>query len=159
MAAPYSAKGDCVTDDSTALQSALNTHRFIYFPVPPGGCYLVSRTLTLQGDDYLYGASANNPNPGDPQAGVVLRLSPGRNVPLLATYTSVQGGGNEYMDVENMVFDGNGTNETAELQNQALVDFRGAFIGCFLKHIVIINSFGPALYTGDAGGDLRMDTV
>jgi len=159
MAAPYSAKGDCVTDDSTALQIALNTHRFIYFPVPPGGCYLVSKTLILQAGDYLYGASANNPNPGDPQAGVVLRLSPGSNVPLLATFTSVQGGGNEYMDVENIVFDGNGTNETAELQNQALVDFRGAFIGCFLKHVVIINSFGPALYTGDAGGDLRMDTI
>jgi hypothetical protein len=159
MASPYSAKGDCVTDDMNAVQSALNTHRFIYFPVPPGGCYLISRTLTLQAGDYLYGASANNPNPGDPQAGVVLRLSPGRNAPLLATYTSLQGGGNEFMDVENIVFDGNGANQTEELQNQALVDFRGAFIGCFLKHVVIINSFGPALYTGDAGGDLRMDTV
>ncbi len=159
MAAPYFAKGDCVTDDTNALQSALNTHRFIFFPVPSGGCYLVSKTLTLQAADYLYGASANNPNPGDPQAGVVIRLAPGSNVPVLATYTSGQGGGNEYMDVENMVFDGNGANQTAELQNKALVDFRGAFIGCFLRHVVIINSFGPALYTGDAGGDLRMDTV
>jgi hypothetical protein len=159
MAAPYSAKGDCVTDDTNAIQSALNAHRFIYFPVPPGGCYLVSKTLTLQAGDYLYGASANNPNPGDPAAGVVLRLAPGSNVPLLITYTSIQGGGNQYMDVENMVFDGNGTNQTAELQNKALVDFRGAYIGCFLKHVVIINSFGPALFTGDAGGDLRMDTI
>lgn len=158
MAAPYSAKGDCVSDDTNALQSALNTHRFIYFPAPPGGCYLVSHTLTLQGGDYLYGASANNPNPGDPAAGVVIRLAPGSNVPLLATYTSSQGGGNEYMDVENIAFDGNGMNQTEELTG-ALVDFRGTYIGCFLRHVVIINSFGPALYTGDGGGDLRMDTV
>lgn len=159
MAAPYSAKGDCVTDDTSAIQSALNTQRFIYFAAPPGGCYLISKTLTLQAGDYLYGASANDPNPGDPAAGVVLRLAPGSNVPLLATYTSIQGGGNQYMDVENIVFDGNGTNQTAELQNKALVDFRGTYIGCFLKHVVIINSFGTALYTGDAGGDLRMDTI
>ncbi len=51
MAAPYSAKGDCVSDDTNALQSALNTHRFIYFPAPPGGCYLVTHTLCLQGGD------------------------------------------------------------------------------------------------------------
>ena len=158
MAAPYSAKGDCVSDDTNALQSALNTHRFVYFPAPPGGCYLVSHTLILQAGDYLYGASANNPNPGDPAAGVVIRLAPGSNVPLLATYTSAQGGGNEYMDVENIAFDGNGMNQTEELAG-ALIDFRGTYIGCFLRHVVIINSFGTALYTGDGGGDLRMDTV
>ncbi len=159
MAASYGAKGDCVTDDSAALQAALNTHRFIYFPVPPGGCYLTSKTLVLQGGDYLYGASANDPNPGDPDAGVVIRLAPNSNVPLLETWTSLQGGGNEYMDIENMVFDGNGANQTQELRNKALVDFRGAFIGCILRHVVIINSFGPGLYTGDGGGDLRIDTL
>lgn len=44
---PYLAKGDGTTDDSDALQNALNEnvgrHRVIYFPK---GTYLVSRTLT-----------------------------------------------------------------------------------------------------------------
>lgn len=44
---PYAAKGDGVTDDSDALQSALNDHvgrhRVLYFP---RGTYLVSRMLT-----------------------------------------------------------------------------------------------------------------
>jgi pectate lyase-like protein len=150
MAQPFSAKGDCVTDDTNALQSALNAHQYVWLPKPPGGCYLVSKTLILQYGDYLYGASANNPNDGDPTEGVVIRLAPNSNVPLLETFDSQDpaGGGNEYMAVENIVFDGNGSNQTAELHGQALVDYRGTFIQTFLRHVVITNAFGPGLFTG-----------
>lgn len=150
LAQPYSAKGDCVTDDTNALQAALDSHRFIWLPKPPGGCYLVSRTLILQYGDFLYGASANNPNSGDPSRGVVIRLAPNSNVSLLQTFTSQEpdGGGNEYMAVENVVFDGNGSQQTKELQGQALVDYRGTFIQTFLRHVLITNAFGPGLFTG-----------
>jgi hypothetical protein len=150
MAQPFSAKGDCVTDDTNALQSALNSHQYVWLPKPPGGCYLVSKTLILQYGDYLYGASANNPNDGDPTEGVVIRLAPNSNVPLLETFDSQDpaGGGNEYMAVENVVFDGNGSNQTAELHGQALVDYRGTFIQTFLRHVIITNAFGPGLFTG-----------
>ena len=45
------AKGDCITDDHAAIQAALNVQLTstpqitVYFPAPPGGCYLTS-TLT-----------------------------------------------------------------------------------------------------------------
>lgn len=148
MSAPFSAKGDCVTDDTDALQAALDTHRFVYLPKPPGGCYLVSRTLVLQVGDYMYGASANNPNAADPNQGVVIRLAPNSNVSLLKTFDAEepQGGGNEYMAVENIVFDGNGANQTQEMQGQALVDYRGTFIQTFLRHVIITNAFGPGLF-------------
>ncbi len=123
---------------------------FIWLPKPPGGCYLVSKTLILQYGDYLFGASANNPNVGDPNQGVVIRLAPNSNVSLLQTFDSQDpaGGGNEYMAVENVVFDGNGGNQTKELQGQALVDYRGTFIQTFLRHVLITNAFGPGLFTG-----------
>ena len=150
MAQPFGAKGDCVTDDSAAIQAALEMHQYIWLPKPPGGCYLVSKTLILEAGDYLYGASANNPNPGDPDQGVVIRLAPNSNVSLLQTFDSQDppGGGNEYMAVENIVFDGNGSNQTQELQGQALVDYRGTFIQTFLRHVMITNAFGPGLFTG-----------
>ena len=116
---------------------------------PAGGCYLVSKTLVLQAGSYLFGESANNPNM-DRSGGVVLRLAPNSNVPLLRTFDSLDpaGGGNEFMAIENIVFDGNGAKQGQELQGQALVDFRGTFIQTFLRHVMITNAFGPGLFTG-----------
>ncbi len=49
--APYFAKGDGITDDTAAIQAALNNHRgggqFIYFP---NGIYKISDTLNFVGD-------------------------------------------------------------------------------------------------------------
>ncbi len=49
QAPPYGAKGDCVTDDTAAIQSALTaaTNQTVYLPKPSGGCYKVSSPLTL----------------------------------------------------------------------------------------------------------------
>src|SRR5581483_7652581 len=102
-------KGDCHTDDTAALQSMLDTRQFIVLDKPVGGCYLVSKTLVLQAGSFLFGKSANDPNM-DKSSGVVIRLAPNSNVPLLRTFDSLEpaGGGNEFMAIENIVFDGNG---------------------------------------------------
>ena len=143
-------KGDCVSDDSAALQSMLNTRGFMVLPRPIGGCYLVKKTLVYLPGDFLFGESANNPTPGDPSHGVIIRLAAGSNVGLLRTYNSFEsaGGGNEYMTIENIVFDGNGAEQSAELNGQALVDFRGTFIQTYLRHVMITSAFGPGLFTG-----------
>ena len=54
----YVAKGDCATDDSAAINQMINVLEHsppghsgeVYFPRPPGGCYLVSNSLILNGD-------------------------------------------------------------------------------------------------------------
>jgi hypothetical protein len=57
------AKGDCVTNDAPAINAAIrslansSTHSGeIYFPKPPGGCYLVDEAIQLPGgpDNYSY---------------------------------------------------------------------------------------------------------
>lgn len=155
----YGAKGDCSTDDTTALQNALNSQQFLFWPTPPGGCYLVSRTLTIQAGDYIFGQSGMIPNVGTP-AGVVVRLKPNSNTEVFQTYVAPLGQGNEYMGLENIVIDGNGANQTTELpQGNACLDFRGGQILSEIKHVMVQNCFGTALLTGNAGGDTLLQTV
>ena len=47
------AKGDCVADDTAALQKALDAYQTVFLP---SGCFLVSRTLRLQANTRLFGA-------------------------------------------------------------------------------------------------------
>ncbi len=83
MAPPFNAKGDCVTDDSAAIQAALNVQKTgstqitVYFPAPPGGCYLTS-TLTMTGASMQ--GQAGGGFVGQPGAGVILRGRPSQDV-------------------------------------------------------------------------------
>jgi hypothetical protein len=79
MAAPYNAKGDCVTDDNAALTAAqaasdaMGGTLTLYFPQPPGGCYLTS-TFDYHGVPLLG-------QPGGPEgATVTLKGMPGQDV-------------------------------------------------------------------------------
>ncbi|HZB89116.1 MAG TPA: hypothetical protein VE291_10690 [Terracidiphilus sp.] len=95
MAPPYNAKGDCVTDDRNAIQAALNAsynnygnRATVYFPVPPGGCYLTG-TLAYTGA----------PLAGQPTAlatalggsAVILRGKPGDDVMEVPDPTTTAG--------------------------------------------------------------------
>ena len=84
MAAPYNAKGDCVTDDHDAIQAALtaaqanaSSNTVVYFPTPPGGCYLTSQ-LNWYGVS-LRGEAGNNQN-GQTWQGVTLKGQPGQDI-------------------------------------------------------------------------------
>ena len=84
MAAPYNAKGDCITDDQAAIQSAINAAgtfnppAVVYFPKPAGGCYLTS-TLTWNGAS-LQGQPSLGITPASGSGGVILRGKPGQDV-------------------------------------------------------------------------------
>ena len=80
MAAPYNAKGDCSTDDTPAITAAqaaslaratgLSWPAPLYFPKPPGGCYLLNTQFVWLGVS-LEGQTPNNPD-GIGHGGVVL---------------------------------------------------------------------------------------
>lgn len=50
----FGAKGDNSTDDTAAIQAALNASTKVYFP---DGIYVVSATLTVQANTKLYGST------------------------------------------------------------------------------------------------------
>jgi hypothetical protein len=82
MAPPYNATGNCTTDDYAAIlaaESAANatgTGAVLYFPLPPGGCYLTS-TLPWYGLS-MQGQQPKGVNP--PGQGVVIKGQPGEDV-------------------------------------------------------------------------------
>jgi hypothetical protein len=84
MAPPYNAKGDCSTDDQAALTAALNAANAtgppatVYFPLPPGGCYLTS-TLPWYGVS-LEGQPPVGVNPPQGNTGVIIKGMPGEDV-------------------------------------------------------------------------------
>jgi hypothetical protein len=144
--------GDCTTDDGPALQALLGMHLVVVLDKPFGGCYLVSKPLVLSPGNELRGLSANDPNPGDPASGVVILLAPRSNTPVIQTsHSSVSGrqdSQNLSITLRNIVIDGNGSNQTAELQGQALVDFRDLPPGSKIDHVFIRDALGPGLFTG-----------
>jgi hypothetical protein len=96
----YGAKGDCSTDDHNAIvaaQTAAQTYAVgsnapaaIYFPKPPGGCYLTS-TVQWTGVS-LIGQPAGIGIGSPTTAGVVIKGKPGQDVlhvpdPTTSTYT------------------------------------------------------------------------
>lgn len=132
---PYSAKGDGVSDDSDALQNALNEnvgrHKVLYFPK---GTYLVSRTLTWPkkfggrdnwGKTMLRGASRD---------GSVLRLKdgtfPDAKKPAALMWCGGFGSADWFHNyVENLTFDV-GTNNAGAVALQFYSNNTGAVRDC-----------------------------
>ena len=88
MAAPYNAKGDCVTDDSAAITAAQAaaitfavgnaTPAALYFPKPPGGCYLTS-TIEWAGVS-LIGQPSGTGLAAPATYGVTIKGRPGKDI-------------------------------------------------------------------------------
>jgi hypothetical protein len=100
MAPPYNAKGDCVSDDHDAIVTAQtaaleyqtgNTGpATLYFPKPPGGCYLTS-TIQWAGVSMI-GQPSGTGNVSPVQYGVTIKGKPGQDIlhvpdPTTSTFT------------------------------------------------------------------------
>lgn len=104
----YGAKGDGVTDDSAAIQNAINavapTGGTVFFPA---GTYLCNNSLRHKGGVHLVGTSRD---------AVTIKLANGANKNLIvsdAITTITSGGGNTNLGLHDLTLDGNASNQTS----------------------------------------------
>jgi hypothetical protein len=83
------AKGDCMTDDAPAINAAIqslanssNHSGEVYFPKPPGGCYLVDEPVKLPGGPLNYGYSVSISLVGEGRGVSVVRAGVAMNAVL-----------------------------------------------------------------------------
>ncbi len=76
---PYSAIGDGRTDDTQAIQQAINDSRYVFLPK---GIYRISNTLQLRSDSRLFGIGVHSKIEPIPEAPAF--SDPGNPVPMLA---------------------------------------------------------------------------
>lgn len=94
----YGAKGDCTTDDHTAIQAAMtaaaayNPPAAVYFPKAPGGCYLTS-TLTWNGASLIGQPVGGGIVPAVHTNGVVIKGKPSQDILHVGDPTTTSGTG------------------------------------------------------------------
>jgi hypothetical protein len=104
------AKGDCLTDDAPAINAAIrsladtNIHAGeVYFPKPPGGCYLVNETIHLPGGPASFAYNVVISLVGDGRGVSVVRAGAAMDSVLQKDAAWTQGD-----TVSDMTFDANG---------------------------------------------------
>jgi hypothetical protein len=98
----FGAKGDGITDDSAAIQAALDLQGRVYIPA---GTYLVNTTLRIKSNTKLYGDGVEATILKEGGDGTTL---PGMRVSILENqaYVDNDPAGNDSMHVENIAFHG-----------------------------------------------------
>jgi len=98
----FGAKGDGITDDSAAIQAALDLQGRVYIPA---GTYLVNTTLRIKSNTKLYGDGIEATILKEGGDGTTL---PGMNTSILENqaYVDTDPAGNDSMHVENIAFHG-----------------------------------------------------
>lgn len=168
----YGAKGDGTTDDSAAIQAAINAANngggiaantsgggVVWFPT---GTFIVGTTLTLYGGVHLRGTGPggsvfSNVDAALPFRGTVIKLKSGANQDLIrsANFAALTGTSSpsayatpNRFGIYDMVLDGN---KAGNSSGDVLKIFGASF---WLQNLVIQNGAGRGLYTeyGSAAG-------
>lgn len=108
--------------------------------VPKGARLAIASPIDMPRGTVLRGGATFDTAPG---VGAKIFLLPGSNCSMLRTpLASGEGGPTHFMALENLLFDGNKSNQTVE---SIAVQFYGAFVGSWLRNICILNTLGTSL--------------
>jgi hypothetical protein len=140
----FGAKGDGTTDDTNAIQNALNSSTLgtIFFP---SGTYIISSPINVPVSVSIVGESA---------VGTIIKMANGANIAAIlqtknfATLTGTTSTGGTFRSyIGGITIDGNKANNTAG------VGIRLYGKGYTLQNIAIANCYSTGLYTEYAGTD------
>ncbi|MBU3126734.1 glycoside hydrolase family 55 protein [Clostridium tagluense] len=125
----FGAKGDGITDDIVVIQNVINSLTqggTIYFP---RGIYLISATIAVHSNIKLVGSG---------QLATTIKLKNNSNCDLLNNYNSSA----QDFAVTNIIFDGNGINQTIDCDVLNFVDNTGSIADehLLLENIKVINA-------------------
>jgi hypothetical protein len=152
-AAKYGAKGDGVTDDTTAIQACINDSALVpgstvYFP---GGTYLVSATIQLNASSAYVGAD------GGQQMFTIIKQKNGSNLAAVVAskewvnnFTSSSGTTGSPLRIEHLQIDANSANNTgtAGVGALTLTNF-----GVYVNDVQVTNAAQTAIMLTDTGAD------
>jgi hypothetical protein len=144
----FGAIGDGVTDDIIAINNTINYAKTIGIDVViPRGTFIISSPILHYPRVKLIGIGIWSDNISK------IKLKAGANCVMLKAGIAIDGTSNSFMVLENLVFDGNSTQQTVENDG---IQFWGQYIGSYIKNVFINNVFGVALSL-NSGDDLQID--
>jgi hypothetical protein len=121
----FGATGDGTTDDSAAIQAAVNASRSVYFPQPTGAFYRCNSPIVLRQDNVIVGANKQN---------TVVKFFG------CSGFTATSSGPGAYdIQVRNLFIEGDGVGATSD---GLVIDGTSANFGRVDVDNVVISGFG-----------------
>lgn len=138
--------------DSPRIERALNSLKggYIDFPITPGRYYTINKPIKLKRGVILRGLGTIDTLT---ENGVIFKLVNGANCSMLETPILNGGTATGYLAIENIVFDGNAENQT---EINTAVKFHGAWIGSWIRNVLIHNVYGSGISFSD-GSDVQIN--
>jgi len=148
----FGATGDGITDDTLAIQNAISSSvgGTVFLP---RGTYTISNPIMLHRGVRLLGDGTFD---DIANASTKIKLANNSNCSMIQTPASTGGLATHFLMLENLLFDGNSSNQT---EYHDAIQFGGAFIGSAIRNVFINNVLGRGLNVGWNGSDLQIDHV
>jgi hypothetical protein len=145
----FGAIANGTNDDINAINNAITCAnvcgKTVYMPT---GIYAISAPILLYPRVKILGT-------GIWGNGSKIILKANSNCVMLKAGRAIDGTSNSFMAIENIVFDGNSTQQTSESEG---VQFWGQYVGSYMKNVFITNVFGVALSL-KSGDDVQLDHI